>query len=254
MLTLLLTIREIFINSCLIPQSMNLHILRERLIESGLSVFTIKDIARLLDTSERAASVYAHRLKKSGMANSVEKGKLSITDDPFVVATQVSIPSYLSFTSAFYLRGRLDQVVNRLYVVSSRRRKELVFMNTPMKFVVFPPERVFGYGKIRKGNSYTVVADLEKAAVDSLYRSGYATISTVVEALSAGFDLELLEKYALMMDSEAALRRTGYIIELLGEETSLKPSTATTYYLNPQADSKGEYSSKWRMYINEVLG
>ena len=232
---------------------MKLHMLRDKLRDSGLAVFTIRDLARLLNTTERSASVYAHRLKKGGMVYPVQKGIFSVSDDAFVVAAQISIPSYLSFTTSFYLHGRLDQVINSLYVVCTRKKNDVEFMGTPIEFVRFPPARLFGYSKIRKGESYTVVADLEKAAVDSLYRSGYASFSTVAEALSGGFDVELLERYAIMMKSEAVVRRAGYLIESLGEETALKPSTGTSYRLNPQSGAKGEYNPKWKMYINEVI-
>jgi predicted transcriptional regulator of viral defense system len=176
---------------------MQLYKIPDRLAASGLAVFGTRDLARILGMSHGVASVYAHRLKNMELIYPVEKGRFSITEDPFIVATQVSYPSYLSFSSAFYLHGRLDQVIDSLLVVTSRKRRELDFMDTRIKFIRFPPEKVFGYRKHRKGDSHITLADPEKAAIDSLYRPRYASISTVFEALSGGFDTDLFEKYAL---------------------------------------------------------
>jgi len=233
---------------------MKLHKVLENLKDSGLHVFGTTDMARLLHLSNNAASVYIHRMKRMGMIYPVERGKFSISSDPFTVSTQLVFPSYISFSTAFYLHGRLDQVINDIYVVSSRKKKPMDFMGTDMRFVRFPPSRLFGYRKHRKGNSFVMLADLEKAAVDCLHLPRYTPISQVREGLSKGYSSGVLEEYALKMNSEAIIRRAGYLLEALGEETRLKPSTGTVYKLNPSIKNLGRYDTRWRLYINEVLG
>ncbi|MDO9536766.1 MAG: hypothetical protein Q7J68_00415 [Thermoplasmata archaeon] len=233
---------------------MKLYKVPEKLAASGLAVFTTRDLARLLGISSGAASVYTHRLKEMEMIYPVEKGRFSITEDSFIVATQVSNPSYLSFSSAFYLHGRLDQVVDSLLVVAARKKRELNFMNTRINFIKFPPDKLFGYRKHKKGDSFVMLADLEKAAVDSLYRPRYASFSTVFEALSGGFDASLFEEYVIKMGSEAVIRRAGYLMEQLGEKTNLKPSTKVSYHLNPLSRRVEIYESRWKLYVNEVVG
>ena len=232
---------------------MKLHKVLEELKDSGLCVFRTADMARLLRLSSNAASVYIHRMKRMGMVHSVEKGKFSISLDPFTVSTQIVFPSYISFSTALYLHGRLDQVIDNIYVVSSRKKKHMNYMDTGIRFVRFPPSRIFGYRKQRKGDSFVMLADPEKTAVDCLYLPRYTTVSQVFEALSPGLDKMLIEEYAVMMKSEAVIRRGGYILEALGEDTGLKPSTGTVYKLNPSIRRRGEYDSRWKMYINEVL-
>ena len=232
---------------------MKLHRVPEKLAASGLAVFTTRDLARLLGMSPGAVSVYKHRLKEAGMIYPVEKGRFSITADPFIVAAQVSCPSYLSFSSAFYLHHRLDQIIDSLYVVISRKKRDITFMDTRINFIRFPPDKIFGYRKHGKGESYIMLADLEKAAVDSLYRPKYASLSRVLEALSGGFDAGLFEEYAKKIGSEAVIRRAGYLMEQLGEKTNLKPSTKTAYLLNPSSGRRGKYEPRWKLYINEVL-
>ena len=232
---------------------MRLHRLREELRQSGRYVFTTADLARILGSSRNAGSVYAHRMKDAGLIYSVEKGKFSLGKDPFLAASQLVNPSYLSFTTAFYLHGRMQQVIDNIYVVTSRKKENVDFLGTEIEFVRFKPSRIFGYRKHEKGDSYILLADIEKAAADSLYMPRYAPVSLIYEALSEGFDRKLFEEYARKMRSEAVIRRAGYLMELLGEDTELRPSGHTIYRLNPLIHGKGEYISKWRIYANEVI-
>lgn len=232
---------------------MKLNKVLEELRDSGLYVFKTVDMSSILHLSNNAASVYIYRMKQKEMIHAVEKGKFSISSDPFAVSTQLVFPSYISFSTSLYLHGRLGQVIDNIYVISSRKKKHMAFMDTEIRFIKFPSFRIFGYGKKRKGDSFVMLADLEKTAVDCLHLPRYAPVSQVQEALSPGFDKELLEDYAVMMKSEAVRRRAGYLLELLGEETKLKPSTGTVYKLNPTIKRKGKYNSRWRLYINEVL-
>jgi len=232
---------------------MKLHKVLDELKDTRLYVFRTADIARILNLSNNAASVYIYRMKRMGMIHSIENGKFSISPDPFVVSTQLIFPSYISFSTALYLHGRLGQVINNIYVITSRKKKPLHFMNTKIRFVTFPPHRIFGYRKRRKGESFIMVADMEKTAIDCLHLPRYLPVSLLLEALSPGFDKILFEKYALVMKSEAVIRRAGYLLDVLGEETRLEPSTRTVYKLNPSIKERGKYSSRWKLYINEVL-
>ncbi len=233
---------------------MNTYRLLETLKSSGLYVFTPKDISRLLDVNRSVAYVYVHRMKERGIIYPVEKGKFAIYDDPFVVSTQLVSPSYISFITAFYLHGRLQQTVDAIFVVTPKKKRALSFLGTSIKLITFHPSKIFGYRKHKKGDSYIMLADLEKAAVDALYLPRYLPTSVVYEGLMEGCNAKLLEEYARDMASEAVIRRAAYLLEQLGEETELKPSTSTPYKLNPTIDKKGKFDSKWKLYINEVIG
>ncbi len=232
---------------------MNLHTLLARLKASGLAVCTTGDVCRITGLPRDSAAVYVHRMKERGMVFPVERGKFAVTEDPFQVASQVAFPSYLSFTTAFYLHGRMQQVIDRLYVVTPRRRPDLEFMGSRVRFVAFPPGRVFGYRREGMGGSFAMVADLEKAAVDCLYRPRVCPLPVVAEALKDGFDRRSLERHARAMGSEAVIRRAGYLMEELGVKTRLRPTTRAPYIFDPSTKRKGEYDRRWKMYVNEVV-
>ncbi len=233
---------------------MNLYILLEKLRSSGLYVFTPRDISRLLSVKRSVAYVYIHRMKERKMIIPVETGKFAIYNDPFIVSTQLIYPSYISFITAFYLHKRVQQTVDMIFVVSPKKKRALSFLGTPIKFITFPPSRMFGYSSHKMGESRIMLADLEKAAVDAMYLPRYLSISMIYECLADGVNAKILENYARKMDCEAVIRRAGYILDRLGEETELRPSTATSYRLNPTIKEKGNFNSKWKLYLNEVIG
>jgi len=232
---------------------MNLHLLLEKLKASGLVVFRTRYIERLAGLSRESAAVYVHRLKERGMAHHVERGKFSISSDPFCVASQLVVPSYISFSTALYLHGCLDQVIDNIYMVTSRKKAPLEFQGMKIRFVQFPVGRVFGFRKKGKETSSILLGDLEKTAVDCLYMPRYLPVSTLADALSGGFDTNLFERYATKMRSEGVIRRAGYLLEAMGEETVLRPATGTTYKLNPSVGKKGRYDKRWKLYVNEVI-
>ena len=232
---------------------MDQHQILANLRATGLYVFSVGDLARVAGVKRDAASVYVHRMKSTGLVHAVERGKFAIDGDPFVVSTQLVVPSYVSFTTALYLHGRMEQVIDKIMVVTSRSKSGIRFMDMDIRFVKFDPKRVYGYRRVEKGESHVMLADLEKAVIDCLYLPRYASVSLVHEALKDGFEQDLLEEYTQKMGIEAVIRRCGFLLEHLGMKTKLEPNTKTPYKLNPTISKKGDYNSRWKIYINEEL-
>ncbi|EQD57218.1 hypothetical protein B2A_04911, partial [mine drainage metagenome] len=157
----------------------------------------------------------------------VEKGKYSITTDPFIVASQIQPSAYISFLSGLYLLGLTDQVINTIQVVSARRRKGLVFENVSIEFVHFPSTLMFGYTKIRKENSYIMVGEPEKIILDFMYKPGEFGTSYAVEAMRTGLNIGKIENFLLRVNKEAVLARTGYLLEKLGSKIDLHRTNNT---------------------------
>lgn len=111
----------------------------------------------------------------------IQRGKYFITDDPFLVSSQLVYPSYISFLSALYLHGKLEQVIDTIYIVSPHKRPRCELLGMKVRFVRFPPNLVFGFKKVRKGEGYVSLAEPEKAVVDILYLPRYARVSTVAD-------------------------------------------------------------------------
>jgi len=210
-------------------------------------VISIGDVAKARNLSLASAAVWITRQAKAGRITKISKGKYAITEDVFAIATAIVQPSYLSFASALYLRGFLEQTVSSLQVVVPHYRKDLMAGNTPIKFITFSHRRIFGYERMPRGDFFAFVAEPEKAIMDCLYAPRHFPIS-YLEGAFKEIDQKKAEAYALRMDSVSVVKRAGYLLEHFGYDTSLakKPLTGV-HYLEP--GKKGTWSAKWRMYV-----
>ncbi len=97
-----------------------------------------------------------------------------------------------------------------------------------------------------------MLADREKAIVDSLYLPRYASIGEVARIIrEETYDQAVLEDYARRMRAESVIRRAGYLLEVAGRETKLTRGAEAPYKLNPSAARQGTFNAKWRLYVNE---
>jgi predicted transcriptional regulator of viral defense system len=230
---------------------MRLHELADRMKKSKIAVFSIEDICRLGGIGRGEAYVYIHRMLERKLIRRVQRGRFTVHEDPFVVSSQLITPSYISFLSSLYLHGKLEQSINSIFIVTPVKKAPMRIMDMDVRFVKFRPDLVFGFRKVRKGESYVSLAEVEKTIVDILYLPRYARISTVAN-LMREVDAQKLEAYARRM-GEPVVRRTGYLLDLAGVAHSLRPGTKSVYKLNPSIGRLGSMDRKWLLYINEEL-
>lgn len=166
---------------------MRLYELRDMASSSGRLVFTVGQLANLASVPRSHAKVYAARLVERGMAWRVRRGVISLTRDTFVIATQLVEPSYVSFYSALYLRGLVDQVPSVVECVTTRRPTR--FEDLGLVYRRVHPALFFGYERVERGGSYVFVATPEKAVLDIVYFG-------LDPGALPGLDFEKLERMA----------------------------------------------------------
>lgn len=231
---------------------MNIHIITSELAKMERAVFTVIDIARVGNISKKSAAVYTNRILKNKLLFRVEKNKFSTTKDPFIAVSQIIFPAYLSLTTALYLHNTVQQVIDKIYVITTRQKKSKEIFGIKTYFIKVSPRLMFGYTKIRKENSFIMLADLEKTILDCLYFQKYCSLQYLCEALKKA-DIEKLESYAKQFKKESVTMRLGYLLDLLGIKHNLKRKTNTTHKLNPLKQNKGNFNKKWYLYINEEI-
>lgn len=133
-------------------------------------VFTTRDIANVLDKKRDYAYIVAFRLKKAGIIHEIEKGKYTIEDDPFAIASWIVWPSYISGWAALHYHKLTEQLPFTIHVVTTRKRKNKIirFMNTRIEFLKIKKEGFFGYERVVQHNKEVFIAEKEKAIVDAL--------------------------------------------------------------------------------------
>ena len=236
----------------LIHIHMALHELIEELTNHGKIVFTSNDILRYSGISKNSVPKYGYRLKGHHNVYKIERNKFSLTDDPFIVASHVISPAYISFNSALYINNLLSQTINTIEIATPVRKKDIIFQSMLIKFIHINPDLMFGYKKILKENSYILLADVEKTIIDILYRPDISPISNIVNIPASKINKSRLKEYVRSINIEAVRRRLGYIMNYKGININIKMNNSSVYKLNPYNKNKGRYVPEWKLFDNEV--
>ncbi|MEI7718971.1 MAG: hypothetical protein WCI72_03820 [archaeon] len=229
---------------------MNIYEIKQKLDEKEKAVFNLNEISRIINKPKNITSVYLDRMCKKNLLFKLEKNKYSITQDIFIIASQLIYPSYLGLTTSLYLQNEFSQIINRILVISPRQKKDMTILNTEIKFIKIKPSLMFGYKKIKKENSYIFVSDLEKTIIDSLLYPTYLKIPNILELLKKT-DKEKLIEYAKLTKKEVIARKIGFLLDLAKIPHDLKRKTKTVYKFNSKI--KGKFNNKWFLYTDEVI-
>lgn len=227
----------------------------EKIRNLNIGIFTISDISRIIGKSRGYATLYAKRLADRDVIVRIEKGRYTLPEtDSMVIATNVVIPSYISFLSALSYYRLTTQIPTSIQVVAGRSKKEIM-LDRKIIFIKFDKKRIFGYRREKMGNGYAFIGEIEKILVDILFMPRYCPIGETLDAFEK-VDIEKLLNYAFRMNSIVLLKRLGYLLELKGVDVydRLKGYINRKYdMLNPLLPPVGKNNSKWMLKLNEVL-
>jgi len=227
-----------------------------QLKDSKSVVFTFSDLVKILGKNEPYTKVFIYRLVKKELLKRLERNKYVVKGiNPFLVASNILFPSYISFLSAYSYYNLTMQLPRTFYIVCLKEKKQLNYDNNTFQFIKFNKLRFFGFKKEMLDNKFIFVAEVEKAILDSLYLPKYCPISETFFALrNAKLDINKLLDYAKRMKSLAVIKRLGYLLEMVGIDASkIKTSFKNYTLLNPTLQKVGKKNERWKLIINEVL-
>ena len=150
---------------------LQLYQIRDLALASNRAVFSVQQLSNLIGKPRAISTVYLSRLVKKKLATRVMKGNISFVDDPFVIATQLVEPSYVSLDSALLFHGIIQQVPKAVECVTSKN--SLRYERLGIIYHKIPEKLFFGYQRHTKSGSYVFVAEPEKAVVDGIYLNKY---------------------------------------------------------------------------------
>ncbi|MGC8670183.1 MAG: type IV toxin-antitoxin system AbiEi family antitoxin domain-containing protein [Candidatus Micrarchaeia archaeon] len=194
---------------------MNFETFVKELLAEKTPVFALDNAQRILGSSRGYASLFISRNVKKGKLMLIRKGLYALPESTYAeIATNISVPSYMTMASALYYRSVVDQMPNRIIVfntkISSRinvKARDGLYDITLVKML---PDKIFGFERERSGNGFAYVALPEKAIIDAMYMPEYCPKTYIDDALtSKKLDTGLLKKYALRMGSKVLLKRLG---------------------------------------------
>lgn len=201
------------------------------------------------------ANLYLHRLKKQGLINSVEKNVYTAHSDPFLIASRIVWPSYISCWSALKFYNLTEQVPFSLYVVVPYYKRQILFKNTPILFISSRNRNFFGYEKASYQGFEVFIADKEKTIIDcALFRkTSFSELMEIVKNHLKELDVGKFLRYLKRTQNKSLMKRFGWLFDSLGKDTyhSLKRYIDKVYIPLDYAGKKtGIKNKKWMVIEN----
>lgn len=234
------------------------------LFDRELYYFTVKDLAGILHLPPEKAYSTAARLRERGFVQQVEKGKYlllgfepeRVLSNPFFIASHIVYPSYISYWSALNFYGFTEQVPRTVFLCTTKKKAEVIFSDFLFKYVLVKPGKFFGYKKERIGDLDFLIADKEKAVIDSLdlpqNAGGMREVAKALYNARDSLDLSILFEYASIMKNRSLSSRLGYLLEMFGTDAKDLLELASKEYikLDPKKSKTGVWDRRWHINVN----
>ena len=226
--------------------------------------FTTGLFCDLFGISKEKAHQSVFYLKQKDLVREIEKGKYlvlgfephRVLSNPFFIASRIVYPSYISYRSALNYYGFTEQVPFTVYVATTKRKKEIHFENYRYRYIAISPRKFFGYVRRMIGELSVVLAEKEKAIIDSLdqlkYAGGFEEAAKALFNSKTEIDNLKLVGYAIKMQSKTLCSRLGFLLDKYGMKTDgLEKNLSTSFIpLDPDKPKKNIWDRKWRLNVN----
>jgi predicted transcriptional regulator of viral defense system len=242
-------------------------------------VIEVKDAAKVLSVSRRAAAAQLAAWVRAGWLARVRRGvylvlpleaeseKQTTAEDPWVLATVLFSPGYIAGWSAAEHWGLTEQLFRSTFVATSAhiRARTAHYLGAAFELARVKPERVQQLTSVWRGATRVLVSNRERTivdgAIDPRWLGGFRHLSDVFAAYASGHHanpgalLRELERWG----NGAAAKRVGYLAEQLWPsarelvEGALALRTAGVVKLDPAIAARGRKSSRWGLWVNVSL-
>ncbi len=166
---------------------------------NNIEVFTLAEASRIISKPAHYTALF---LKRDRLVRRALRGLYYIYGaDEYAIASRILPDSYVSLVSALRFYNITEQIPNTIYVVSSRRHRDIDSLNGySVKFRAVAKGMMYGYGNV--GGAF--VADPEKAAIDMIYLNEFTEYAE--EAVEGGrLDMGKLSRYAEMSGRKSVI-------------------------------------------------
>lgn len=169
---------------------------------------------------------------------------------------------YIGYYSALQVHNLITQPSLKEQIVVSRqvRPSTIKVKEVPFQFICHNEKHFFGTKKIWIDNFNKVVcSDLEKTFIDCLFKPDYAggivEIARAIYTTRDKIKYNVLLDYAKRFNSQAVVKRLGFILEILKIETNIikdlqKLRTNSVILLDTELPKSGKIKTKWSIQQN----
>ncbi len=229
--------------------------------EKNRTIFTNDEAVNAIGGKKSSVTKLLHDLTRNRWLLRLSKGKYLImpleagvrpefTEHEFVIASILIAPYYISYWSALNYYGFTEQVPKAVFLATIKRKREMGIAGLKFKFITIKKSKFFGFKKTLINSHPVNIAEKEKAIIDCLdlprYCGGISEAVKAIDSAREEIDFKKLEDYAKRMKNNAVINRLGYILDMLGIKTGLKPCRHYVM-LDPLIKKKLGYNAKWKI-------
>ena len=243
--------------------------------ERNKSCFDYKEASQALpDSNETAIRKLLSDMTKRGLLMRIRDGLFyiipyeqdaeSFIPDWHVLAEYLvsGIGHYIGYYSALQIHGFITQpsLKEQIVVKQQIRPSEIKIKDVPFQFIYHNEKHFFGAKKIWIDNFNKVIcSDLEKTFIDCLFKPDYAggtvEIAKAIYASKDKIKWDKLLDYAVKFDSQAVIKRLGFLLETLGIGREItgelqKIKTSSYAVLDTELPKTGKRISRWNIQQN----
>ncbi|AEE51755.1 transcriptional regulator-like protein [Haliscomenobacter hydrossis DSM 1100] len=169
---------------------------------------------------------------------------------------------YIGYYSALQIHDLITQPSLKEQIVVSKqiRPAEISIKSVPFQFIYHNEKHFFGAKKIWVDSFNKVLcSDLEKTFIDCLFKPEYAggivEIAKAIYSSKEKIKYSTLLEYAKKFDSQAVIKRLGFLLEMLEIDTDIiddlqKLKTASYVVLDTELPKVGKRISRWSIHQN----
>jgi predicted transcriptional regulator of viral defense system len=249
--------------------------LLDRLIQTKQSCFNINKAYKLLPNSNTdAVKKLLSDMAKRGLLMRIKEGHYYII--PFEQDAKTFMPDwhliaeclvknakhYVGYYSALQIYDLITQPSMKEQIVVSKqlRPSKLKIKNIQFQFIYHNEHHFFGSKKVWIDSFHKVnCSDLEKTFIDCLFKPDYAGgIVEIARAIYISKDkikFDRLLKYVNQFQSQAVIKRLGFLLELFQIKTNITESlqqmkTDSYVLLDTELPRSGKMLNRWSIQQN----
>lgn len=169
---------------------------------------------------------------------------------------------YIGYYSALQIHNLITQPSLKEQIVVSKqiRPSEIKIKEVPFQFIYHNEKHFFGAKKIWIDSFNKVLcSDLEKTFIDCLFKPDYAggivEVARAIYTSKEKIKYDTLLEYANKFDSQAVIKRLGFLLEMLDINTKIiadlqQLKTASYVLLDTELPKTGKRNSRWSIQQN----
>jgi predicted transcriptional regulator of viral defense system len=169
---------------------------------------------------------------------------------------------YIGYYSALQIHNLITQPSLKEQIVVSKqlRPSTIKIKNVPFQFIYHNSKHFFGAKKNWIDSYHKVLcSDLEKTIIDCLFKPDYAggivEIARAIYVSKNKIDFEKLLEYTKKFESQAVIKRLGFLLELLEIENTIvtelfKEKSESFILLDTELPKSGKMISRWSVQQN----